>query len=152
MADNQNQNTNQQPTTQPADNGNQSGGKMFTQEEVNQIVSERLRREREKSTQQPKDDREAALQEREKAVAAKENAHLCRDYLAEVNISEKFHNDLMEALGTSDVDKFKSAVDKISKYFIPVTTTTGVDVAHPPQNHVTQTADERIAAAFKPNT
>ena len=152
MADNQNQNTNQQPTTQPADNGNQSGGKMFTQEEVNQIVSERLRQEREKSTQQPKDDREAALVEREKAVAAKENAHQCRAYLAEVKIGEKYHNDLMEAFDTSDVEKFKAAMDKISKYFIPVTTTTGADVAHPPQNNVTQTADERIAAAFKPKT
>ena len=32
--------TTQQPTTQPADNGDQSGGKMFTQEDVNRIVSE----------------------------------------------------------------------------------------------------------------
>lgn len=149
MADTQNQNTTQQPTTQPADNGNQSGGKVFTQEEVNQIVSERLRREREKSPQQPQDERETALQEREKAVAAKETAHRCREYLAEINIDEKHRQEFMEVLDTSDFDKFKAVVDKLGKYFIPVTTTTGATTCTPHSNNVTPTADERISAAFK---
>lgn len=150
MADNQNQNTTQQPTTQPADNGNQSGGKMFTQEEVNQIVSERLRREREKSTTQPQDERETALQEREKAVAAKENAHRCREYLAEINIDEKYRQDFMEALDTSDFDKFKASVDKLGKYFIPVTTSTGATTSTPIGNIASDSVDARISAAFKP--
>ena len=49
----------QQQPTQPAENG---AGKMFTQEEVNKIVSERLARDREsRSAQQQNDERESAL-------------------------------------------------------------------------------------------
>lgn len=152
MADDHNQNTTQQPTTQPADNGNQGGGKMFTQEEVNQIISDRLRREREKSTQQPQDDREAALQEREKAVAAKETTYRCREYLAEINMDEKHRQEFMEVLDTSDFDKFKAVVDKLGKYFILETTTIGADTAFPYCSYASKSADAQISAAFKPKT
>lgn len=144
-----NQNTNQQPTNvTPADNGGQ-GGKMFTQEEVNRIVSDRLNREREKLTQQPKEDeREKALREREQALAARESKAKCQDYLAEINISEKYRQDFLEALDTSDFDKFKAAVDRLGKNFIATEKTVGADVANPPANNGGE--DPRIAAAFKP--
>ena len=58
----------------PEENGG-SSEKMFTQDDVNRIVSERLAREREKLTQQPKED------EREQALKARENKLDCRDYL-----------------------------------------------------------------------
>ena len=64
-------NTTQQQTTTPTPEG--TGGKLFTQDEVNKIVSDRLAREREKLTQQTAfEEREKALQEREKAFEAKE--------------------------------------------------------------------------------
>ena len=46
MTDNNTQNTTQQANTQPEENG--TAGKMFTQEEVNSIVKDRLARERAK--------------------------------------------------------------------------------------------------------
>ena len=64
-----NDNTQQQTTPTPEG----TGGKMFTQDEVNKIVSDRLAREREKQTQQTAlDEREKALREREQAFEAKE--------------------------------------------------------------------------------
>ena len=50
MEQENNQNNTQQPNTQPAENGDQGGGKLFTQEEVNTIVRDRLARERAKNT------------------------------------------------------------------------------------------------------
>lgn len=144
-----NQNINQQPSdATPADNGG-VGGKMFTQEDVNRIVSERLAREREKLTQQPQEDeREKALKEREQALAARESKAKCKDYLAEINLSEKYRQDFLEALDTSDFDKFKAAVDRLGKDFIVKKVTVGADVANPPANEGGD--DPRIAAAFKP--
>jgi len=145
-----NQNVNQQPNNDtPADNGGQ-GGKMFTQEDVNRIVSERLAREREKLAQQPQEDeREKALREREQALAARETKVKCQDYLAEINFSEKYRQDFLEALDTSDFDKFKAVVDRLGKPFIVKTVTVGANVPHPPANNV-GSSDAKIAAAFKP--
>jgi hypothetical protein len=147
-----NDNTNNQQTTNantPADNGGQ-GGKMFTQDEVNRIVSERLAREREKLTQQPKEDeREVALREREKAVAARENRFKCEDYLKEINLSDKYRSDFLEVLGTDDFEKFKSAVDRLGTGYIVQTVQTGAQTAFPPANDRVAT-DEKIRAAFKP--
>lgn len=145
-----NQNTNQQPTNStPEVNGGQGGEKMFTQEDVNRIVSERLAQERRKLTQQPQeDDREKALREREQALAARESKAKCQDYLAEINVSEKYRQDFLEVLDTSDFDKFKAAVDRLGKNFIATEKTVGADVANPPANNGGE--DPRIAAAFKP--
>ena len=66
-----------------------NGERMFTQSEVNRIVSDRLAREREKA--EPKEDeRETALRAREKAVEAREARYKCEDYLAEMKVDEKF--------------------------------------------------------------
>lgn len=145
-----NQNINQQTiNADPADNGG-VGGKMFTQEDVNRIVSERLAREREKLTQPPQEDeREKALKEREQALAARESKAKCQDYLSEINISEKYRQDFLEALDTSDFGKFKATVDRLGKNFIIKTVTVGADVAHPPANNV-ESLNAKIAAAFKP--
>lgn len=146
-----NQNTNQQLTNvTPADNGGQ-GGKMFTQEEVNRIVSDRLNREREKLTQQPKEDeREKALREREQALAARESKAKCQDYLAEINMSKKYQQDFLEALDTTDFDKFKAAVDRLGKNFIVTEVVTGANVAHPNITNDSASGDSLISAAFKP--
>lgn len=98
------QNTEQQPTTQPADNGNPGGGKMFTQDDVNRIVSERLARDRqERSAQKEVDARERSLQERENRLS-------CKEYLHENN----YPAELLELIDCSDVEKFKETIGKIN--------------------------------------
>jgi len=122
-------------TANPGANGG-TGGKTFTQEEVNRIVSERLAREREK----PVDD------EREKALKARENRLDCRDYLD----SMKYPASLLDALDSSDVDKFKAAADKLMKDFPMI----AANQMPPPYAAGTGTyspnSDDKIAAAFKP--
>lgn len=86
----------------PEENGG-SSEKMFTQDDVNRIVSERLAREREKLTQPPKED------EREQALKARENKLDCRDYLD----AKKYPAALLAVLDTSDAEKFKAAVDSL---------------------------------------
>ena len=94
----------QQQPTQPAENG---AGKMFTQDDVNKIVSERLARDREsRSAQQQNDERESALKAREAKFE-------CREYVTE----QKYPVELLDLLNTSDVDKFKETVEKLSDLF-----------------------------------
>ncbi|WP_302659114.1 hypothetical protein [uncultured Dysosmobacter sp.] len=122
-----------------------TGGKTFTQEEVNRIVSDRLAREREK---QPKDD------EREQALKAREARLDCRDYLD----SKKYPAALMDVLDVSDVEKFKNAADALASKFPGAFEVNGgqlsgakpaaVDGLRNPARSV----DTRIADAFKPQT
>lgn len=99
-----NLNAEQQPTTPtPEENGGQ-GSKLFTQDEVNRIVSERLARERAKPEPTPEDAREADLRARETRLS-------CREYIAE----EGFPAELLEVLDTSDFDKFKAVVEQLDK-------------------------------------
>ena len=83
------------------------GGKTFTQEEVNRIVSDRLAKERGKAAQQPQED------EREKALKAREARMDCRDYLD----SKKYPAALLDVLDGSDVEKFKATVDALAEKF-----------------------------------
>lgn len=118
-------NTEQPTTPTPEENGGQ-GEKMFTQDEVNRIVSERLSREREKLAQQPKEDeREIALRERERALEARESKNRCEDYLREINMSTKYRDDFLDVLDTSDFDKFKTIVDRLGKPFLVKVTIEG---------------------------
>lgn len=101
------QNIDNQPSNAaPAENGEQAG-RMFTQDEVNKIVSDRLARDREKrSTQQQDDEKETALKARESRLD-------CREYLSE----KKYPAELLDVLDTSDVEHFKAAADKIHAMF-----------------------------------
>lgn len=56
-----------------------TGGKTFTQEEVNRIVADRLARERSKAAPEQTPD---PLAEREKDLAAREHAMQCRELVA----------------------------------------------------------------------
>ncbi len=76
------------------------GGKTFTQEDVNRIVSERLARDRaDRAKPSPEDEREQALKAREARLD-------CRDYLD----GQKLPAALLDVLDCSDVEKFKAAV------------------------------------------
>ncbi len=141
--------TTEQPTTPTPEDKGGTNEKLFTQDEVNRIVSERLARERAKAELPKEDERETALREREKALEARESKCRCEDYLKEINVAAECADDLMEALDTADFDMFKAVMDKLGKYFVVRTTERG---AQPPANPPTfyKSGDEEIARAFKP--
>ncbi len=95
-------------TTQPEANGAPQGGKTFTQEEVNKIVSERLARER--SKQEPQTDPAAEqMAQREKDLAARENKLTCTEYIKEKGLDAA----LMDIFDTGNAEEFKANVDKL---------------------------------------
>lgn len=106
MDQNTNQNNNQQPTTQPADNGDQGSGKMFTQEEVNNIVRDRLARERAKNTPQEPTEEEKRLQD----LNARESRIACREYVMDQGLPSQ----LLDVLDTSNHEEFKQKADIVS--------------------------------------
>lgn len=101
-----NQNVEQQPTTQPADNGNKGNERTFTQAEVDRIIKERLERDRAKRA--PAEPTEA--EKREAALTARESRLSCREYLLDSGLPSS----LLDAFDTSDVNRFKKAVDSVS--------------------------------------
>lgn len=121
------------------------GGKTFTQDDVNRIVSERLARDRadRAAAPSPADEREAALKAREARLD-------CRDYLD----SKKYPTALLDVLDTSDTERFKAAVDTMIGKFPGIAC---ADEVPPPYAAGTGTqsrmwGNDPIAAAFKPNT
>ena len=157
-----NENT-QQTTTQTPEG---TGGKMFTQDEVNKIVSDRLAREREKLADgsEYKAKYEAVQKELEGMKAAqlhqqKEAAY--RDLLARASISEKRIAAVMKASASEidaveldetgkavGADKLVEAIKTEWADFVVTTVIKGVDVPHPPYN--SGGGGDRIADAFKP--
>ena len=125
-------------TQTPEENG---GEKLFTQDDVNRIISERLTRGREK----PRDDvRGAALDEREKALEAREAHIACRDFASTLRIRDAHKGVLLDVLDTTDAEKFKIAPNKL------------IEALHltygptPPPPAGTRKVSDRIADAFKP--
>lgn len=104
-----NQNVEQQPTTQPADNGKQGNERTFTQAEVDRIVKERLERDRAKR-RAPAEPSEAEKKEME--LTAKENRLTCREHL----LGSGLPSSLLDVLDTSNPQKFKSALDAVSRH------------------------------------
>lgn len=98
------QNIEQQPaiTPTPEASGEPGGERMFTQDDVNRIVSERLARERQKTEPSPEDTREADLRAREARLS-------CREYIN----AEGYPEALLELFDTGDAEKFKAAVAKL---------------------------------------
>lgn len=137
-------NTQQQTQQDPTPGA--KGGRTFTQDDVNRIVSERLAHEREKLQASAKDS------EREKALAAREARLDCRAYLD----TKGYPAGLLDVLDSSDTDKFKTAVEKLVQTFPQIT-----GKSSPPTRHFEGwkpgeatskggAAPDPIAAAFKP--
>ena len=78
-------------------------GKTFTQDEVNRIVSDRLARDRDK--------RSAELDEREKAVKARELAVIAAEKLAAAGLPK----DLNAVLRYDDEASLDAAISQLSK-------------------------------------
>ena len=91
--------------THPEESG--EGGRLFTQDDVNRIVTERLAREREKAA------RPDPLAERERALLRRETALSCREYLREKGLPEE----LTEIVGAEDAPGFEAAVTRLLKLF-----------------------------------
>lgn len=113
MADTTNTTQAQQPTnaTQAATGAPaaQQQGRMFTQDEVNQIVSDRLARERAKAA--PAEPSAQDLREQE--LNARESALACKEYIA----NKKLPAVLLDIFPTSSEDAFKTAVQKLVDAF-----------------------------------
>ena len=122
-------------TTAGADAG--QGEKMFTQKELDDIIRDRLSRDR--------DRRSTVSDERERELNAREARLGCREYLTDCGLSPV----LLEVLDTSSVDAFKAAVSKLQEAgFSPAT------VKAKPKTGILQGASfepraDDIAAAFK---
>lgn len=158
-----NDNNTQQQTKDATPAG--TGGKLFTQEEVNKIVAERLAREREKLTQQTAiDEREKALREREQAFEAKEarvaKEAAVRAYYEQKGIIGKALDIAMKG-SSAEIDALELDGSNVKDYgaidnligglfagLVSVTTTRGADVPHPPVNN--GGGPDRLADAFKP--
>lgn len=121
MTDNNTQNTTQQANTQPEENG--TAGKMFTQEEVNSIVKDRLARERAKgqTSGTANDNDNAAGLDAEKAQLDADRQQLqndrntfeCERYCKENGIDVK----LIELIGSSDPEEFQKKTESLRSIF-----------------------------------
>lgn len=96
--ENVNQNTNQSMNNNPEP----AGVRTFTQDEVNRIVSNRLSEDRAK--------RAAELDEREKAVKARELAVIAAEKLAEAGLPKE----LTAVLKYDDEDSLEAAINQLS--------------------------------------
>ena len=143
---NTNLNTNQPTTPTPEAAGDQ-GEKLFSQADVNRIVSERLAREKAKA--EP-----TAIDERETALKAREARLDCRDYLEELSKGGKAASSvlgLLDILDTTDSEKFKQTVSALLELgaFNPQLEPLKI---HPVDMRGGASPDDLIAAAFKPKS
>lgn len=90
-----------------------NNGKLFTQEEVNEIIKKRLMREKGKEERKGAGDeiteREKSIEEREVLVSARENRVAC----CELANEKGYPKELLDILDTSDPDKFKDQADRL---------------------------------------
>ena len=143
---NTNLNTNQPATPTPEAAGDQ-GERMFSQADVNRIVSDRLARERAKA--EP-----TAIDERENALKAREARLDCRDWLEELSKGGKAASGVMgllDILDTGDSEKFKKTVTALLELgaFNPQLEPLKIP---PVDIRGGASPDDLIAAAFKPKS
>lgn len=84
-------------------------GKIFTQEEVNTIISDRLKRERDKMGKE----QEEKLNERERAIAAREMRIEATEKLTAAGLPKT----IVDALNCSDEETMNKSIEIISKAF-----------------------------------
>lgn len=144
----QQQSTQQGAPTQPEDNG--STEKVFTQEDVNRIVQERLARERAKTPA----DQLTEMQERTANLEKREAALSCREYIAENGYSKA----LLDVFSTDNADAFKGSIDALHKAFPGLDLSEGsrqtkplsTGMSHECGSECWRGYDDDIASAFKP--
>ena len=105
------QNAEQAAEEQTSGTGDQEE-KLFTQEEVNRLIKDRLKRVRAKAADEHDLDiksREDALTKRESDLKARETALQCKEYL----MKQGYPSDLMEILDSNDFETFRKKADKV---------------------------------------
>lgn len=112
MTDTDTTNSTQQENTPPEGNG--PAGKMFTQDEVNNIVRERLNRVKAGAAEQDEraaalEQREAEIRQREQTMQQKETRSACADHCKEKGYDSAF----LDLLDTSNPEQFNALVDKL---------------------------------------
>lgn len=132
-----NENRAQQADAAAAENS----GKMFTQDEVNRIVSERLARERTKAEPSAADLREQDLKAREALLA-------CRDYLDENQLSKKF----LDVFDHSDPAAFKKKVEQLQELHSELFPVKLIGAKPGQAGPRSPFSHDPIADAFKPKT
>ena len=90
--------------------------KKFTQEEVNRIVQDRMKREKAKhekmqDTEGPENSE--TTDEQEASVAMRESRVECREFIAD----KGYKRELLEILDTSDAEKFKSQAEQLAELY-----------------------------------
>lgn len=128
----------QEPGTSENQDSMENNGRMFSQNEVNAIIRDRLARERAKT---PAD-------EREQALSARESKLDCREYITE----KQYPSSLLDVFNTDDLEAFKTSVEKLTKAFPAffekqTDSGTGGSVGAYRRK---LSFDDSIAAAFKP--
>lgn len=94
----------------------QESGKLFTQEEVSRIVTERLKRAKtttEKDHEQAIADLRAEYEAKETELTKREKTLSCREYLME----NDYPITLLDIIETDDIDKFKEKANLIRNEF-----------------------------------
>ena len=104
-----NENMVKNETTEQIDGNNEP--KLFTQSQVNEIVRKRL--ERQKEDTQAFEDKIKSLETREKDISKRESRLNCKEYLNDHNYPEE----MLDIFDTSDVEDFKSRVDRAYNLF-----------------------------------
>lgn len=162
-------------TTTPTPEVN-GGERLFTQSEVNKIVSDRLARERDRladnneyralyeATKQELEGMKAAQLRQKKETAYRAIAKLALDpqktgvlktSRMDTVVKAALVNGIIDGMEldesgqAKDADKLREAIAAEWPEYIITVETRGADIAHPPYM-VQDPVDERIAAAFKP--
>ena len=108
----------QQPNADPAETG-ENKGKLFTQDEVNRIVSERLNREREKAAQTAESAPDDDTARRRAELTEAENRIKCKEFMLD---NKQYPAELLDLYDTKDFEAFKSHVEKLLKAFPLIST------------------------------
>lgn len=109
------------PKTQPEETAKSSSdgsGRLFTQEEVNGIIKERLQRQRSKTDEEHA--RQLSAQAAE--IAARESRLACKEFL----LDSGYPQQLLDILDTSNPETFKSKAEEAAKAFRPNRGNSGV--------------------------
>ncbi len=88
---------------------NQTQERLFTQDEVNKIVTERLKRDREKR----KADSDLPHMASEAELLARANRLDCREFI----IEHGYPSELLDVVDTNDVDAFKEKVANLNEIY-----------------------------------
>ena len=136
------ENTNQ--ATEAVDQLN--GERLFTVEEVNKIVQDRVKRvkaakqnEEAKAHAEDLQQRISELENREKEIQARETRLNCRDYL----FTQGYKTELLDVLDTNDFEEFKKKADKLQGLYSHMTSN-----GQPLADHDTSGKDGNLKNAF----